>query len=99
MRASRRFARWFACSKSSRDAMNLLPCSAQLVQMLRQDARYAPDLAPREPIVLSEFYRSRRTVQTENSLATVPNYVDVGRSMIIGIDHNPQPVESENRRH
>ncbi len=57
-----------------------------------------PDLAPREPIVLSESYRSRRTVQTENSLATMRHHVDVGRSMIIGIDHNPEPVESETRR-
>jgi len=77
--------------------MNLLPCSAQLVQMLRQDARYVPDLSPREPIILSELRRSRRTIQTENSLATMPNHVDVGRSMIIGIDYNPQAVESENR--
>jgi hypothetical protein len=25
--------------------------------------------------------------------------VDVGRPMIVRIDHNPQAVESENRRH
>jgi hypothetical protein len=35
----------------------------------------------------------------ENRLATAPNGVDVGRSMIIRIDHNPQPVESENHWH
>jgi hypothetical protein len=58
-----------------------------------------PDLTPRESIVLPEFYRSGRTVQIEDRLATAPNRVDVGRSMIVRINHNPQPAQSENRRH
>jgi hypothetical protein len=35
----------------------------------------------------------------EDSLATAPDRVDVGRPMIVRIDRNPQPVKSENRRH
>ena len=77
----------------------MLPCPAQFVQVVRQDAKDVPDLTPRESVVLPEIRRSGRTVQMEDRLATAPGRVDVGRPMIVRIDHNPQPVESENRRH
>jgi hypothetical protein len=79
--------------------MNLLPCPAQFVQVVHQDAWYAPDLTPLESVVLPEIYRSGRTVQIEYRFATRPNRVDVGRPMIVRIDHYPQPAKSENRRH
>ena len=79
--------------------MNLLPCSAQFVQVVRQDAKSVPDLTPRESVVLPEIRRPGRTVQMEDRLATASDRVDVGRPMIVRIDRNPQPVKSENRRH
>jgi len=69
--------------------MNLLPCPAQFVQVVRQDAEDVSDLAPRESIVLPEVRRTGRTVQMEDRLATAPNGVDVGWPMAIRIDHNP----------
>jgi hypothetical protein len=79
--------------------MNLLPCPAQFVQPFRQDAKEAPDLSPREPIVFPEFYGSGQTVQIKHRLATTPNRVDVRRPMIVRIDRDPQPVKPENRWH
>ena len=79
--------------------MKLLPCPAQFFRAVRQDAKDVPDLTPRESIVFPEIRRSGWTVQMEDRLATTPNGVDVRRPMIIRIDHNPQPVKSENRRH
>jgi hypothetical protein len=79
--------------------MNLLPCPAQFVHVVRQDAEDVPDVTPRKSVVLPEIRRSGWAVQMEDRLATTPGRVDVGRSMIVRIDHNPQPVKSENRRH
>ena len=50
----------------------MLPCPAQFVQVVLQDAKDAPDLTPRESIVLPEIRRSGRTAQVEDRLATAP---------------------------
>ena len=49
--------------KSSRDAMNPLPCPAQLNQVNRQRSHYVFDLAARESIVLTEVAGTRGTVR------------------------------------
>jgi hypothetical protein len=67
--------------------------------MIRQNAQHVPNLAPRESIVFPEFQGSSQTVQIEYRLATTPDYVNMGWPMIIRIDHNPQPVEPQDRRH
>lgn len=58
-----------------------------------------PDLPPQESIILPELYRSCRTVQIQCCLATSTNHVNMGRSMIVRINHNPQSIKPENRRH
>src|ERR1039458_2999391 len=96
MRACKSLARRFACSKSSRDAMNFLPCPAQFGQVVRQDVQYVSGLAPRESIVLPESYRSCRATQIEYRFAARPNRGPAG-------DHSgrsqPAPINSENRGH
>ncbi len=46
-----------------------------------------------------EFLRSRRTVQIEYRFAASAHNMNVGRSMIVWINHNPQSIKPENRRH
>ena len=54
---------------------------------------------PGTPIVLTQFDRTVRTVQIEHGLSpTVPD-MHVSGTMIVRIDHDPHPAESENRRH
>jgi hypothetical protein len=50
-------------------------------------------------MVLPELYRSGRTVQIEYGLTTTPNHMDMGRPMIVRIDHNTQPIEPHYGRH
>src|SRR5260370_18986970 len=56
-------------------------------------------LPTRESIVLPELYGSGRTVQIEYRLTAMSNHMDMGRSMIVRIDHNPQPIQPDYRRH
>jgi hypothetical protein len=70
--------------------MNFLPCPAQFGQVVRQDVQYVSGLAPRESIVLPESYRSCRATQIEYRFAARPNHMDVGRPVIIRVDHNPR---------
>jgi hypothetical protein len=70
--------------------MNLLPSPAQFYQAIHQYGHYVLDLRPREPIILPELYRSCRTVQYDYRFATPTHHVDMGRSMIVRINHYPQ---------
>jgi hypothetical protein len=60
---------------------------AQFAQVIRQAAQDAPNLAPRESVVFPKLYRPSPTIQVKYRLATVPDRVDVGRPMIVRIDH------------
>ena len=79
--------------------MNLLPGPAQLYQAIHQCGCDVFDLPPRESIVLTELYRSGRTVQIDYCFATSTNHVNVGGTMIVWINRNPQSFKPENRRH
>src|ERR1700690_436157 len=91
--------RRFARSKVSRDAMNSLPCPAQLLRVVSQGVHNLPDLTTSESIILPEFWRSGPAVQMDYSLTATANHMDVGGPMIVGIDHNPEPVKGEHRGH
>jgi hypothetical protein len=79
--------------------MNLLPSPAQRFQVIHQDASHGLDLPARESIILPQLHRSYRTVQIEYRLATSANHMNMGRSMIVRINNNPQSIKPENRRH
>jgi len=67
--------------------------------MIRKYSRYSPDLATRESVVLAEVDGTRGTVQIEYGFMLRASYMDVGGTMIVRVDDNTKPVESEDRRH
>src|SRR5471030_2483326 len=79
--------------------MNLLPGPAQFFQVIQQDGHHAPDLPLGESIILPDFCRPYRTIQIEYCFAPSIDYVNMRWSMIVWINHNPQSVNPQNRRH
>jgi len=79
--------------------MNFLPCSTQLTKVLHQFALEALDLTSRSAIILPKVDRTVWTVQMENCFALTTDHVNVGRSMIVGIDYNPKSMKPKNGRH
>lgn len=59
----------------------------------------APHVAQREPVDLPQRRRTVRTVEDENRLAPCPDRMDMGRAVVIRVDHHPQTVEAENGWH
>src|SRR5438270_10845739 len=72
--------------------MNLLPCPAKFFQAFRQHRCDAGDLPSGESIILTKLYRACRTVQIENSLAPMPDYVNMSRAVIVWIHHTRRPA-------
>lgn len=56
------------------------------------DARHDP---PREPVDLPQFGRAVRAVENEHRLAPRPDDVDMGRAVVVRVDHH----ERERRGH
>ena len=59
----------------------------------------ASRLLPVEAVDFPQSHRPGRTVQEEDSLASCPDHMDMGGSVIIRLDHNPKPVETQDNRH
>jgi hypothetical protein len=53
---------------------------------------------PGTPIVLAQFDQTVRTVQVEHGLSPPVPDMHVSGTMIVRIDHDAHPAESENRR-
>jgi hypothetical protein len=79
--------------------MNSSPIAAQRSQVRSQNASDPSYLPPRESIVFAQGGRATRTAQIEDRLAAVSNHVNMGGTMIVRIDHNPQTVDVENGWH
>jgi hypothetical protein len=79
--------------------MDSLPFAAQRCQTGDQGVFDATDLPEPEPIVFSQFHRSIRTVQVEYGLAALANDMDMGRPMIVRVDHGALCANAQNRRH
>lgn len=60
------------------------------------DARHDP---PREPVDLPQFRRAVRAVENKHRFAACPDDMDMGRAVVVGVDHHPQTVEAENGWH
>src|SRR5664280_535899 len=99
MRLRRPVARLVAASNSSRLAMDPLPISAQLRHSGRQHPFDAGDVPPGEPVVLSQCHRPFWTIQLEHGLTTGSYDVNVGRTMIVRVNHDPETEQPQNGRH
>ena len=47
----------------------------------------------------AEFGRAIRAVENKHRLAACPDHMDMGRAVVIRVDHHPQTVEAENGWH
>jgi hypothetical protein len=79
--------------------MNLLPCLAKLSKIPIQFLLNASQFAPRKPVILPQLYRTRRTIEIENGLVPLPHDMNVRRTVIVRIDNDPEPAESQHGRH
>jgi hypothetical protein len=79
--------------------MDTLPTSAQFRHFSCQHRFDAVDIAPREPVVLSQRHWPLWTIQLEHSLTTGTYDVNVGRAMIVRVNHDPETEPAQNRRH
>jgi hypothetical protein len=71
---------------------------AQRRQTTGERGRDAVRVRPVEPEDLPQFRRAVRAVVNEHRLA-VADHMHMGGAMIVGIDHNPQTADAQDRRH
>ena len=64
-----------------------------------EQIRQAPQLPRCKPVGFSQCHRSFRAIQLEYRLATWSDHVNMLGRMIVGVDHHPQAVNSQDRRH
>jgi hypothetical protein len=79
--------------------MNPLPGFTKFHAAALQHVFYPSNLPPRESIVFPKFCGTRRTVQVEHRFAALSDHMDMRRTMIIQVNHRPQPLKPENCRH
>jgi hypothetical protein len=79
--------------------MNYSPSRTQWLQMGLQQSGQTIDVRPGKTKVLAQFDRSGWTVQIEYRLQSALPHVNMCRSVIVRIDHDPNPAEAENRWH
>jgi hypothetical protein len=79
--------------------MNHSPSRTQWLQMGLQQSGQTIDIRPGKTKVLAQFDRTAWTIQVEYRLqSTLPN-VDMYGSVIVRVDHDPNPAEAEKRWH
>jgi hypothetical protein len=79
--------------------MNLSPAAAQHCQFGLNNYCDSVDFLNSEAQGLAQFGWSVRAMQVENSFAPRPQYVHMGRTVVIGVDGHPVGAESQNRWH
>jgi hypothetical protein len=79
--------------------MNHPPSRAQWLQIGPQQSGQTIDVRPGKTIVLSQFNWSARTVQIEYRLQPALPHVDMRGTVIVRVDHDPNPAEAEKRWH
>ena len=57
------------------------------------------EFAGRESIILPKLHGPGRTIQIQYRLPTTPDYMYMGRPVVIWIDHDPQRIEPHHCRH
>ena len=84
-------------SVSIKTSVKCGPRSASRFQICRQIDRYSPKRTGRESIVLPQVHRPNRAAQVEHGLVTRSDYMDVRRTVIVGVDHDSQALEMQTR--
>jgi hypothetical protein len=79
--------------------MNHSPSRTQWLQMGPQQSGQTIDVRPGKTKVLAQFDRSAWTVQIEYRLHPALPNVDMCGTVIVRVDHDPNPAEAENRWH
>src|SRR5262245_57467376 len=77
--------------------MDALPFFANLGEVLRQPLNDPTHLLPRPTIVFEQLGRSFGAVKVKHHLVPSADDVHVCRPMVVRIDHDPQPVQAQNR--
>lgn len=67
--------------------------------MRRQLGADAGEPVPVEAPALSQLGRAVRAAQDEHGLTVRPDHVDMGRAVIVRIDHDPEAIEAQDGRH
>jgi len=75
--------------------MNHSPSRTQWWQMGLQQSGQTIDVRPGKTKVLAQFDRSARTVQIEYRLQSALPHMDMCGSVIVRVDHDPNPAEAE----
>ncbi|KGF66744.1 hypothetical protein LL06_26405 [Hoeflea sp. BAL378] len=79
--------------------MNHPPFFAEFCNCLCQLSQDPRQLRPVETIAFPQHRRTGGTMQQKHRLAIRASDMDMLGPMIIGIDHHPQAIEAQNRRH
>jgi hypothetical protein len=57
------------------------------------------EIASREGIILPKLHRTCRAVQVEHGFTATTDHMDMGRPVVVWIDHDAKPIEPKNGRH
>jgi hypothetical protein len=79
--------------------MNYSPSRTQWLQMGLQQSGQTIDVRPGKTKVLAQFDRSGWTVQIEYRLQSALPHVDMCGTVIVRVDHDPNPAEAEKSWH
>ena len=79
--------------------MNFLPNSAKQPQVRVKLHLHARNRRPRESVILPQIDRPLRAMQAEHRLTSITDDMHMRGTMIVEIDHSPEPVESQDSRH
>jgi hypothetical protein len=70
--------------------MDFEPPSAKHCQILGKGLFDIRQIAKRKTVIFSKLDRPIRTIQVEQSLMAVANYMHMLRNVVVGIDNDPQ---------
>jgi len=73
--------------------MNVLPGVAQIFSAPRQLSLDAPDLLPREAVILAELDLRCRMAQLEYRFAAFSNHMDMRGTVVVRIDDHAQSLK------
>jgi hypothetical protein len=79
--------------------MDPLPRARKRWQILLNHGSDTDQIASGKPIVLPQGNKTSRFVQVEDRFVTISNYMDMGRTVIIWVNRNPQCANPQNGWH
>jgi hypothetical protein len=79
--------------------MNALPNIAKHAQILQQCGSDPGQFPAAKSVILPHFDRASGTVHLEYNFVAVPDDMNMGRPMIVGINDNAKAAKPEDGRH